>query len=173
MWSSFSLFWQSSAPAISFVLEVSREHKAPIYSAWQTLAVQPRGPSTSYLRTTSRDLPRSLVHEADSRFGWHLSKPENHSRGWDAWASLIPWILACKASPERENQGWVDPWAKWLPVGRQSGNCSEAMGGLGHRLTTSLRDLWRVGTCLLCPTRLPGLQEGLWRIKDPWNGVTS
>ena len=45
-----SLFQQTSAPAINFVLGVSRENKVPIYSAWQTPATQPRGLSTFYLK---------------------------------------------------------------------------------------------------------------------------
>ena len=44
------LLWHSSAPAINFVLGLSRENKVPIYSAWQTPATQPRGLSTFYLK---------------------------------------------------------------------------------------------------------------------------
>ena len=39
------LFQQSSAPALELILEVSRENKDPIYSTWQSPAVQLRGPS--------------------------------------------------------------------------------------------------------------------------------
>ena len=47
-----SLLRQSSAPVIHLVLEVSMEHEASLYSAWQVPAAQPRVLSASYLKPT-------------------------------------------------------------------------------------------------------------------------
>ena len=44
-----SLLQQSSAPAMNFFLEGSRENKSPMYSVWQILAAQPWSQSTSHL----------------------------------------------------------------------------------------------------------------------------
>lgn len=52
---------------------------------------------------------------------------------------------ACRASPDIEISSWVGPWAEWLPVRRQSRDCSEAaVAG-----ADSLRDLPRIWTCPL------------------------
>lgn len=145
---------------------------------WETFSEHAKGKTTSPRRggltsgTTGQDLLRSLVHEADSGLGRHLRKPDDHCLGWDAWASSPAWMPACRASPERECRGWVNPWAEWLPVGRQSGDCSEAAGGLGHRLNAwspAGRDLLvaLLQVLLLDPALLPGLREGPWRRKDP------
>ena len=41
--------YSSRAQLTNFVLGVSKENKAPIYSVWRTPAAQPSSPSTSYL----------------------------------------------------------------------------------------------------------------------------
>ena len=58
------LFQQSSTPAIEFILEVSRENKAPIYPTWQTPAVQPRS-HLSFLMASIQ------------------TKPGEREKGWD------------------------------------------------------------------------------------------
>lgn len=64
---------------------------------------------------------------------------------------------ACRASLEQESRGWVASWAEWLPGGRQSDYCSEAAGGLDHRLAAWSPACWDLPVALLQGLPLPTL----------------
>lgn len=76
--------------------------------------------------TTSQDLPRSLLHEADFSLGRHLRKPR-WTEGPSCGGALAGWTPACRASADGGRApGWAGPCAERLPARLRSRHCSEA-----------------------------------------------
>ena len=97
-----SLVQQSSAPATNFVLAMSRENKAPIYSTWQTPAAQPRAPSTSYHRTNLPQALQGLGSRKPALCSSHLS------RSW-ACSQMV------RVVPRKMGKDTVQSWG-WVPI---------------------------------------------------------